>query len=371
MSASYQLSCASSLLLLAVLAVLLPSASSTGVVNGYCNGYGSNLTCSIANLQSHSGIINSLAISSYHLSPTGLVIPCAKGDRDCPFPGDVEEYNARVAREVPGMLVVPLVFDNDGKTVEQTRAMWSNGYAAANIATLVNRTLQYNYSGLSMDWEPSCWMDQPSKCSWPTVEEAQAYTGFLTNLSAAFVAADRVLTICADHEVCEPDVDCGGDDYIKHCLADEYSMSWCNCCAFHTWSPHPLTHRLVRIAGICGCLHESVQSTHCRCNCLCCVCLCRFNATALCNIPTKPMIAVMVRRASSHTPRSQHSPTQVCTCHPYILIVLCCVVVALCRTRTVTIIHSTRPTWTRPCSHGSMPAARPTACHSACCRTRR
>ena len=231
------------LLALALVAALLPAASSSGIVNGYCNGYSTNLTCSIPNLLSQRSIINSLAISSYHLSPAGLIIPCSPDNPDCPFPVDVEAYNAQVTREVPGLLVVPLVFDNDGKTVEQTRAMWAGGHGDANIQLLVNRTLAYNYSGLSMDWEPSCWMDQPSQCSWPTVEEAQAYTGWLTQLSAAFVAAERVLTVCADHEVCEPTVDCGGDDYIQHCLADEYSMEWCNCCAFQTWSAHHRTRR--------------------------------------------------------------------------------------------------------------------------------
>ena len=248
MSALIQLALA--LVLLTVLAALLPTAASTGIVNGYCTGYNANLSCSLDRLQSDVSIINSLSTSAYHLSADGLIVPCATDSYDCPFPIDVEAYNARVVSEVPGMLVVPLVFDNDGKTVEQTRAMWSNDYAAANIATLLNRTLTYNYSGLSMDWEPSCWKHKPSECSWPTVAESQQYTTFLTKLSAVFVANDRVLTICADHEVCLPDVDCGGDDYIAHCLADEYSMSWCNCCAFQTWSTHTSVNRSLALTSV-------------------------------------------------------------------------------------------------------------------------
>ena len=325
--------------LLPLLAALLPTASSAGIVNGYCNGWNANLSCSLDNLLATTSIINSLAISSYHLSDDGLVIPCAKGSPDCAFPMDVEQYNARVVREVPGMLVVPLVFDNDGKTVAQTRAMWSNGYADTNIATLVNRTLAFNYSGLSMDWEPSCWMKKPSQCNWPTVEEAQQYTGFLTKLSSAFVAVDRVLTVCADHEECEPDVDCGGDDYIQHCAADEYSMSWCNCCAFHTWSAtHPLQRPLHR-------LHEQGLSTHCAWLCwlVAVVAVSRFNATALCAIPTMPNIAVMVRAVAD--PHTVHSPLAL-SHHSASAHCGRCVVcaVSLCRTRTATTIRSMQPT---------------------------
>ena len=276
------------------LLALLPAASAAGVVNGYCNGYSKNLTCSLDNLRSHSSYINSLAVSSYHLSKAGLVIPCADGDYNCPFPGDVEAYNARVVREVPGVLVVPLVFDNDGLTVEQTRAMWAGGHAAENIQRLVNATLRYNYSGLSMDWEPSCWEDQPSDCSWPTVEEANAYTQFLSNLSDAFVANDRVLTVCADHEMCLPDVDCGGDDYIKHCLANEYSMSWCNCCAFQTWLARNTLESHTHTAYDCSLptrpLTPSLDLNR----------MLRFNATALCAIPTRPNIAVMDSYGDAH-----------------------------------------------------------------------
>lgn len=263
MSASYNLSFASCLLFcLSLIAVQLPTTISTGIVNGYCNGWSANLSCSLHNLHTHRHAINSLAISSYHLSPAGLIVPCSADSGDCPFPTDVEQYNARVVHELPSLSVVPLVFDNDGKTVEQTRAMWSNGHADTNIALLVNRTLTYNYTGLSMDWEPSCWQQRPSQCNWPTVAESQAYTGFLTRLSAAFVAVDRVLTVCADHEVCLPDVDCGGDDYIKHCMADEYSMSWCNCCAFQTWSTHTPTHsHTLYCHEVCG-VHAVHSLTH-------------------------------------------------------------------------------------------------------------
>ena len=258
-----------SLSVLAVLVPLLPTASSTGIVNGYCNGVRNltHLACTIDQLQSHSAIINSLSITAYHLSAAGVVEPCGNHSRGCPFPVDVEQYNARVVREVPGMSVVPLVFDNDGNTVASFRAMWKGGYADSNIELLVNSTVTYNYSGLSMDWEPSCWLQRPSQCSWPTVAESQQYTGFITKLSAAFVAAGRELTVCADHEVCDP-YDCEGDDYLKKCAADEWSMAVCNCCAFHTWSvalsspltpysllpsrerPHPLCTHLCRCSSV-------------------------------------------------------------------------------------------------------------------------
>ena len=220
-----------------VLMVLLPTTSATGIVNGYCNG-GSNastLACSFQTLQSTTPIINSLSIASYHLSSAGLIQPCSLHTPTCPFPGDVEQFNARVVKEIPGMAeVVPLVFDNDGNTISSIRAMWGNdGYEKLNIDTLVNVTLFYNYTGLSIDWEPSCWLHKPSLCTWPSLAEARRYTGFIARLSEAFSGVDRVLTVCADHEVCE--YDCGGDGYLKQCAADVWSMAQCNCCAFQTW----------------------------------------------------------------------------------------------------------------------------------------
>ena len=219
----------------------LPASASAaavrGVVNGYCEG-GSRrqqLGCSLESIRANASFINSLSITSYHLNDNGSIETCSPSTPLCPFPGDVEAFNAAVMSELEGAVqVTPLVFDNDGDTVRAFRAMQAANLSDANIRALVSAAVRYNYTGLSMDWEPSCWQKKASLCQWPTVEEAEAYAVFLSSLASALAAVSLPLTVCADHEVCDP-YSCGGDDYIQHCLNDEWDMAVCNCCAFQTW----------------------------------------------------------------------------------------------------------------------------------------
>ena len=212
-----------------------PAAASRGVVNGYCTGTGSaDVPCSLDAIASYSSAINSVSIASYKLSPVGVIEPCNATTSGCLWHDDVEAFNSDiVARFNHTVQVTPLVFDNDGDTVAAFRAMLAHNRTQQNIDALVAATVRHGYNGISMDWEPSCWLDAPSKCAWPTVEEAQAYAAFLARLGDAMHVKGLPLTVCADHEVCT--VPCDGDAYLAHCTVDEWSMAQCNCCAFQAW----------------------------------------------------------------------------------------------------------------------------------------
>lgn len=220
-------------LLVCCASVAVSAGAVPGVVNGYCEGGGRHgqLACSLDSIRASSAYINSLSITSYRLNINGSIQPCSNSTPECPFPGDVEAFNSAVMSELEGAVqVTPLVFDNDGETISAFRAMQAANLSAANIQALVSAAVQYNYTGLSMDWEPSCWQKKPSLCQWPTVEESVAYAAFVDSLAAALDAVQLPLTVCADHEICDP-YQCEGDGYIAHCLADEWSMEVCTSCA--------------------------------------------------------------------------------------------------------------------------------------------
>ena len=220
------------LLLVTLSSAASPLAPPHGIVNGYCTGTTTADPCPLDVVASSTSLINSISVASYRLASTGLLQPCSTRTPTCAFPVDVEEFNHNLTTLTnTSLLVTPLVFDNDGATVASFRAMLNQSHSQANIDYLTGAAVRLGYSGVSMDWEPSCWEKEPGECEWPTVAEAGAYVDWLTQLSHAMTAKGLPLTVCADHEVCA--VQCEGDGYLQHCGANaSWTMAQCNCCAF-------------------------------------------------------------------------------------------------------------------------------------------
>ena len=219
------------ILLLVALALVTPVLSK-GLVNGYCTGSATSDPCPLSLIANHSSIINSISIATYKLSNYGQVEACNHTTYGCTFAVDVEEANHNISLLQPAVAVLPLVFDNDGYTVLAFRAMLASNSSAANIKRLVQAAVSRGYSGISMDWEPSCWSQKPSECQWPTIVESNAYLAYLVDLATALHAVHLPLTVCAD---VERSCQCDGDAYVDKCLADQLPMATCNCCAFQTW----------------------------------------------------------------------------------------------------------------------------------------
>ena len=219
--------------LVLLLALTFTPVLSGGIVNGYCTGTATDDPCPLSLLSNHSSIINSVSIASYKISNAGLVEPCNKTTPGCTFTVDVESYNHNISLLTPPLRTLPLIFDNDGNTIHAFRSMLASNLSSTNIAYIVKAAVTYGYSGISMDWEPSCWASKPSQCEWPSIAESAAYTAYLVELASALHAVHLPLTVCADVEQCGSA--CKGDAYIAACLNDELSMGTCNCCAFSTW----------------------------------------------------------------------------------------------------------------------------------------
>ena len=210
-----------------------PTTATRGLVNGYCTGSTTVDPCPLSTLSTYSSVINSVSINSYKISDDGHLETCNPNTPGCTWAADVEEYNRNITLlpVTPPLQVMPLVYDNDGNTIKGFRAMIAGNLSVTNIDFLTQAAVKFNFSAISMDWEPSCWASKASECQWPTAAEALVYVQFLRQLAISLHSVKKTLTVCANHDTCGT---CG-DEYVKSCGNDQWSVGQCNCCAFQTW----------------------------------------------------------------------------------------------------------------------------------------
>eukprot|EP01119_Soliformovum_irregulare_P021284 TRINITY_DN7057_c0_g1_i1.p1 TRINITY_DN7057_c0_g1~~TRINITY_DN7057_c0_g1_i1.p1 ORF type:complete len:331 (+),score=56.79 TRINITY_DN7057_c0_g1_i1:16-1008(+) len=223
-----------SVLLLVFLQFGLIWTQPRGIVNSYCGGS----ACPLSIIQQDRKLINSVSVLSYRLNSSGLIEACSATTQSCTFDGIVQEFNKNIHVTTQGEVrVVPLIFNNDGTTIANFRTMIKQKTSQNVIDYITNEAKMYGYNAISMDWEPSCWDKDVTKCLFPSFQDAGMYNTFLQRLGSSLKKIGVPLVVCADHETCT--IQCNGDRYLERCKTGNATWAECNCCAFQTWFHAP------------------------------------------------------------------------------------------------------------------------------------